>query len=321
VLARLLLGTSLMAAQISLAAAGGAEQQVSANGFPATLTVPIGVSDPPMVFFIAGSGPTDRNGNSPLGVEAGYLGKLAHALADGGLGSLRYDKRGVPGGVAVADESTVTFQTYLDDAKTVLDWLHESSSARPVFVLGHSEGGLVALYLAGVRPEVAGVILLATPGRPPAETLRDQIMQHMTDPLRRQALDILARLEAGAVVDDVPASLIALFRPSVQPFLRSLLALDPAARLGASPIPALVIGGGRDLQVGRADFDALSANALQGSSLWLPEMNHVLAAVDTDDRQANLATYASSDGALAPGLVAAISTFVREFAGTRNGAD
>jgi pimeloyl-ACP methyl ester carboxylesterase len=285
-----------------------AEQQVAAAGFPATLVEP---SDPDalVLMLISGSGPTDRDGNSRLGVSASYLSKLATKLGEHGIGSLRFDKRGVPGSQPVEREADVTMATFADDAKAVLDWLERRSDQRPVILVGHSEGGLVALAVAGRRPEIAGLVLVATPGLPPADTLRAQL-QTLEEPLRSQALAIEREIEDGREVETMPDSLLPLFRPSVQPFLRSLFAMRPAEELATLRMPVLVIGGGTDLQVGRADFDALAAAGPDVESRWFNSMNHVL--VDAPaDRSANLATYWDASLPLTDGLSDAIAEFAR----------
>lgn len=291
-------------------AAFAAERTVSANGLPATYLTPDGGEAASAVLIIAGSGPTDRDGNNAFGIRASYLAKLAHALGDAGIASLRYDKRGVPGSIAVADESAVTFATFVDDAERALDWLHDEAPDRPLAVIGHSEGGLVALELAAKRKEAGRVVLLATPGRRPGESLRDQLLR-LEEPLRTRALTILAELEAGDDVAEVPQALAALFRPSVQPYLRSLLGLDPAARLRALARPVLAVGGGRDIQVGRADFDALATEE-DVETVWIEAMNHVLTIVEGDDMAGNIAAYADPHAPLAPGLAEAVVRFLRE---------
>lgn len=296
-----------MVALISVPAAV-AERVVSAHGLPATYLDAPTAQTAPAVLIIAGSGPTDRDGNNAYGIHASYLAKLAVALADAGISSLRYDKRGVPGSIAVPDESTLTFANFVEDAALALDWLREETPDRPLAVVGHSEGGLVALELAAVRSDVQRIVLLATPGRRTGKTLRDQLAR-LDEPLRTSALAILARLESGEDVFDVPEALLALFRPSVQPFLRSLLVLDPAARLRALDRPVLAAGGGRDLQIGRADFDALASEA-GVEAVWIEAMNHVLASVPDADIRGNLATYADPNIALAPGLVDAVAGFL-----------
>ncbi|WP_040692841.1 alpha/beta hydrolase [Pseudaminobacter salicylatoxidans] len=283
-------------------------ENMSAAGFPATLTVPVGEGAAPTVLVIAGSGPTDRDGNSILGIKAGYLALLADDLAAGGVATLRYDKRGVAGSKSAEREDEFTIDSFVDDAADVFDWLAARPDIGPIMVLGHSEGGMIALELAKRRPSIAGLVLVATPGRRLADTLRDQLAA-TSGPLRATALEILARLEAGDDVADVPVPLLALFRPSIQPYLRSLFALATASALAELPLPVLVIGGGADLQVSRADFDALSTARENVESRWFARMNHVL--VDAGpDFAGNVATYAEPARALPNGLADVISGFV-----------
>lgn len=278
--------------------------ETKAAGFPSVLTKPAG--DGPVVLMIAGSGPTDRDGNSILGVKAGYMSLLAEDLARKGIASLRYDKRGVTGSQPVEREEDVSLSTFVDDAEAIYGWLTEQEIG-PIILLGHSEGGLVALQLAERRSEIASIVLLATPGRSLDETLRGQ-MKIYPEPLRGQALAIIDRIKAGEEVTDVPAPLQPIFRPSVQPYLRSLFALDPSKTLTAIGIPALNVGGGNDLQVPEDDFKAF-AGVEQVESHWFATMNHVL--VDTDaDLTKNAATYAAPATALADGLTDAIADFV-----------
>lgn len=296
----------------SALADGPSRENVSAAGFPATLTVPAGGADAPAVLVIAGSGPTDRDGDSIVGVKAGYLALLADDLAASGIASLRYDKRGVAGSKPVAREDGLTIGSFIDDAADVFDWLAARPDAGPIVVIGHSEGGVIALELARRRPSIAGLVLVATPGRPLAETLRDQLAGY-PELLRARSLEILAQLAAGKSVDDVPPPLLALFRPSVQPYLRSIFALAPARTLAELRLPVLVIGGGTDLQVPRADFDALSEARETVESRWFEHMNHIL--VDAEpDFAANIATYARPADALSAGLAGVISGFVRQTA-------
>lgn len=227
--------------------------EVDAGGFPASLYE---TGEGPIVILVAGSGPTDRNGNSTVGITASYLEKLAGALAAEGFSSLRYDKRGVAGSAPVKAESELTLDDFVADLNAVRTWARQRWPARPVVLVGHSEGGLIAMMASASTPP-AGLVLFAAPGRPPADILRMQL-SNLPEQLHGQAFDILSELEAGRYVSDVPAQLAALFRPSVQPFVISLLEARPAETLASVDTPVMIVGGGTDLQVGEADFKAWS---------------------------------------------------------------
>jgi hypothetical protein len=266
------------------------------------------------VLILPGSGPTDRDGNNPLGVRAAPYRLLAEALAAEGVATLRVDKRGIGASAgAPSEESDLRIDTYGDDARAWAARLRERSGARCVWLLGHSEGGLHALLAARDTQGVCGLILVSAPGRPVGVALREQLRAGLAgSPLLETALALTAEIEAGRQVPEasVPAPLMMLFRPSVQPFLISMLAVDPAALLRSFEGPVLVVHGSTDIQIALADAERLR-DARHGVELALIEgMNHVLKTAPAD-RQANAATYADPNLPLAPGIAARIAAFVR----------
>ena len=136
--------------------------------------------------------------------------------------------------------------------------------------------------------------------------------------LRTEALEIIAALERGEEVKTVRADLEPLFRPSVQPFMRSWIKTDPAQLLRGIDVPALVIGGGRDIQVSRADFDALAAARADVKSSWYPTMGHTLKLVG-EDLQSQGRAYLDPTLALADGLVDGVAQFIHQASGGAKG--
>ncbi|MDO9077732.1 MAG: alpha/beta hydrolase [Brevundimonas sp.] len=277
----------------------------------ATLLTPEGPTRA-AALIIAGSGPTDRDGNSPLGVSSSSYRLLAEGLAEQGIASLRADKRGIGAsaypGMAEAD---LLFTDYSNDAGA---WAAETArlTGQPcAWLIGHSEGALVALAaVANGDDAVCGLVLLAGAGRPIGAVLREQLA-NAPEPLRSQAVAILAELEAGRPVTDVPPQLAALFRPSVQPYMISWLPLDPAALVAAYPGPVMIGQGTADIQVGLTDAEALAA-ARPGARLAIWEgVSHLLKLAPAD-RAANIATYSDPTLPLAPGVVEDVAGFILE---------
>jgi pimeloyl-ACP methyl ester carboxylesterase len=290
-----------------------AGDDVTVAGLSGTLLKPPGVTHPPVVLLIGGSGPTDRNGNQG-GAGPGELRQLAEALAQRGIASLRYDKRGI-GRSAVAGlrEQDLVLDTFVEDAAGWLKWLQQRPDLGAPIVAGHSEGGLIAILLAK-RVPVSGVVLIATPGRPLGDVLRDQLQRNgIPAPLLGDALATLAALERGETVRDVKPELAALFRPSVQPFMRSMLAVDPARELAGLKLPAMVVSGGHDLQVGAADAALLAKARQDAVRLDIAAMNHVLK-IAPADRAGQQDAYTNPTLPLAPGLGDAVADFVRRSA-------
>ena len=269
-----------------------------------------------VVLIVPGSGPTDRDGDSPLGIRASTYRLIAEGLAARGIRSVRVDKRGLFGSArAVPDPNVVTMQDYASDIRTWAATIRQETGAPCVWVLGHSEGGLAALLAAQQPSDLCGLLLVSTAGRPLGAVLGEQIEAYPANaPIRERADAILAELEAGRRVtsEDIPPPLRPLFRPEVQGFLSSVLALDPAKLAVAYSGPVLILQGLRDIQVGRADAERLHGARPDAEMVLLPDANHVLKAVATDERAANITTYADPDRPLADGVIEALASFVRQ---------
>jgi uncharacterized protein len=268
----------------------------------------------PIVIIIPGSGPTDRDGNNPMGVAAASYRLLSEALATQGISSLRADKRGMfASKMAIADANKVRIADYAADANNWIAMIRKQSGRKCVWLIGHSEGGLVALATVQNRPDICGVIALATPGRKLAEVMREQLEQNPANaPILPDALYAITELENGRQIDvsKMHPALQGLFNPAVQPFLIDLFSYDPARLAAAIKQPMLVISGGRDLQVAQSDADVLVKANPNATLVTIVDMNHVLKSVSTDGKAANMSTYADPSIPVNPGLVRAITDFV-----------
>lgn len=280
----------------------------------ATLLMPEGGGKVPAVLIVAGSGPTDRDGNVRLPggnmLRNDSLKQLADALAARGVASLRFDKRGVGGSAApTADESALRFGTFVGDAAAWADQLAAEPRVGQVFLLGHSEGALIATLAARDRSP-AGLILIAGAGEPAGRLIRRQLDQSpLPAELRADAERVLRELEAGRTVSDPPPMLAALFRQSVQPYLISWLPIDPAAELRNVRAPVLIVQGLADLQIGEAEARRLAAARPDARLSLIEGMNHVLKPVSAD-RAANMASYGDPALAISPAVVEAVGAFV-----------
>ena len=269
----------------------------------------------PVVLIVPGSGPTDRDGNSPMGVTAGYLRQLAEELATKGISSARVDKRGMFGSrAAVSDPNSATIAGYAEDVVAWTRILKNRAGAKCIWVAGHSEGALVALAAGQRDADLCGLILIAGPGRKLGTVMREQFRANPANaPFLESLLGMIDALEAGRTVaaDALPPAIAPFFPQGVQTYLIDVLKQDPAALAAAYQGPMLIVQGGRDIQVAQADADALRAAAPKAVYVQLPRMNHVLKEVESDARAANLATYADASRPLAPGRVDAVAGFMK----------
>jgi len=269
----------------------------------------------PVVLTIPGSGPTDRAGNNPLGVTAAPYRLLAEALATKGVSTVRIDKRGLFGSkAAVADPNKVTIADYATDTHSWVAAIRKRTGANCVWVLGHSEGSLIALAAAQDPQGICGVVSVSGAGRKLSDVIREQLRSNPANaPLLDSALPALDSLEKGQHVDvtSMNPALLKLFAPQVQDFLIDDFRHDPAKLAGALKVPLLIVQGERDFQVSTADAKALAAAQPKAKLVLVPAMNHVLKDVASDDRAANMATYADPSLPVDSGLVDTIADFVK----------
>jgi pimeloyl-ACP methyl ester carboxylesterase len=267
-----------------------------------------------VVLIVPGSGPTDRDGNNPLGVAASPYRLIAEGLAERGISSVRVDKRGMFGSAgAIADPNAVTLADYAADVHAWIATIRERTGTACVFVLGHSEGAVVALEAAGEPDGICGLLLVSGPGRRLSDVMRAQFESNPANaPILPQVLGAIATLEAGGTVDasTLHPALAGLFAPAVQPFLRDLFSRDPATMIAGLDLPVLILQGETDIQTSAEDARRLSAANPKAQLRLLPGVNHLLKAAPADDLAAHLATYADRDLPLAPGVVDALAAFV-----------
>lgn len=303
--------TFTLAAALSLF--GQSETAVALPAQPApilgTMLTPEGETRAAAV-IIAGSGPTDRDGNSlQLGVNAGTYRLLAEGLAAQGITTVRYDKRGVGASVAASlPESELRFTMLVDDARA---WATETArlTGKPcIWLIGHSEGSLIALAAAQGNETVCGVVSLSGAGRSAPALLREQLQAGLPEPLLGQALHAIDELAAGRMTDSVPG-LESLFRTSVQPYIISWFALDPQRLASLYAGPLLIGQGSTDLQTTVADAEALKAAQPDATLVIWEGVNHLLKTAPVD-RAANAATYADPTLPLAPGIVDDVAEFI-----------
>lgn len=284
--------------------------QIGVSTLHGTLELPTGKGPFPVVLIIAGSGPVDRDGNAAqLGLNTDCYKLLAKALAQDGIASLRYDKRGAGEDMLLAlPESQLRFGAYIEDAVEWGKQLREDKRFSTLTIIGHSEGSLIGIIAARKIP-ADGYVSIAGAGEPVQDVLRTQLKPKLPPDLYQQAESIIDSLEQGKTVAQVPVFLNELFRPSVQPYLISWFKYNPAKEISELKVPALIIQGERDLQVSVSDAENLKKADPSAKLVLIPSMNHVLKDVDSG-QGANLATYGNPKLPLDQTLITSIKTFI-----------
>ena len=277
-----------------------------------TLLLPEGAGPHPAALLIAGSGPTDRDGNTMgLPGKNNSLRYLAEALAGCGVATVRYDKRGIGESQAAApSEADLRFETYVDDAAAWIRQLQADPRFASVAVVGHSEGSLIGM-LAAEQAGAARLVSLAGLARPAPEVLRDQLRPRLPVELWQASERILETLEAGqtTAAEDVPPALLMLYRPSVQPYLISWFRHHPTAIVARLTLPILLVQGTTDIQVDVEEAEALHRAQPEARLALIEGMNHVLKAVPGDLAQQQ-SSYFDPALPLAPGLADEVCEFL-----------
>lgn len=231
-----------------------------------TLALPDGEGPSPGAVFVVGSGEVDRNENHKK-MQVNVFNELARRLAERGFASLRYDKRGV--GASEGEFLKAGFHDNVADAASALAFMRErvEVDADRAFVVGHSEGALIASRLAGDGIVTAGVVLIAGTARSGEEVLRWQateVVRHMTgfqgwlirtlpiDPLKMQA-KLLAKV-ASSTEDTIRVQLVVKLNAK---WMREFVTYDPSTDLAKAGCPVLAITGENDIQADPADVAAM----------------------------------------------------------------
>jgi pimeloyl-ACP methyl ester carboxylesterase len=285
--------------------ASAEESRIRVGALDAVLTVPRDVERPPVALLIAGSGSTDHDGNGPQ-IKPATLKKLSNQLVALKIATLRYDKRGAGGWKPeFGRPEDFRFKDYVDDATALVNYLRGSAKFSRVVLVGHSEGGLVAILTARRIP-VERLVLLATAARKQGDLLKAQLEKQLAPDVLQPIVKAIDTIMSGQIVDPLPPGLA--IPPSMQPGIASAFTEDPIDPLKMIDQPTLIIAGGRDRQVARLDFVALSTASPLAKTLWVPQMNHVLNDVtnDADD----LAAYNQSDRPLDAALVDTVAAFI-----------
>lgn len=281
---------------------------VAGGQLEGTLLIPRASGAMPVVLLIAGSGPTDRDGNQP-NATPNPLRQLAESLATRKIATLRYDKRGVGGSKsAAASEAQLTFEMFAEDAAGWVRLLEKDRRFSSVVVAGHSEGALLGLLALRSAP-AAGYISLEGPARSADSVLHDQLAKQLPPALMTESDTVLARLRRGTVTDSVSPALAALYRPSVQPYLISWFRYSGRQEIARLTVPCLIVQGTHDLQVAPADADLLHAANSHCRVAMIDGMNHVLKQTPAD-LAGQMPSYQTATVPLANGLVDAIASFV-----------
>lgn len=278
-----------------------------------TLTIPKTKEKLPVFLLIAGSGPTDRNGNQK-GFNSNMFKHLAESLQGKKIATFRYDKRGVGKSSQVrglAKENSLVFDDYIKDVKACINYLDSTQRFSNIIVCGHSEGSLIGMIASLKNPKVSAYVSLAGPGRPIGDVLKEQLTT-LPDSLYKISTNIIDSLQSGLWVKNVPPQLMSLFRPSIQPYMISWMKYDPRKIVATLKKPTLVIQGDNDIQVKVEDAQNLKKAKPESTLLIVNDVNHVLKDCDIKDRFKHIMSYNSPKEPINKKIIKALVRFTKK---------
>ncbi|WP_395045318.1 alpha/beta hydrolase [Flavobacterium sp.] len=260
-----------------------------------------------LVILIAGSGPTNRNGNQ-VGMSNNSLKYLAEGLAKNGIAVFSYDKRIIALTIAnKVDEKSLRFDDMITDATSVFNYFKSQKKYKKIIIAGHSEGSLVGMIAANKNADA--FVSLAGAGRPIDEVLNEQFEKNYPK-LSKEVKEYLLILKSGNTFElkSKDATIASVFRESVQPYLISCIKYNSQAEIKKLSIPVFLINGTKDLQVPQSDAQLLKVAYPKAQINIIENMNHIFKEIINDDD--NLKSYSNPKTPIMPELIDSITKFV-----------
>lgn len=283
-------------------------KEITINEFvDGTLLIPNDVDKPNLAIIIAGSGPTDRNGNQNL-LKNNSLKKLAQSLSNHELATFRYDKRIVKQIRKGNVDMNIRFDDFITDAISILTYFKSSDAFNKVYIIGHSQGSLVGIVTA--KQGADGFISLAGAGKSIDEVIIEQVTS-MAPTLTEETKRVFSIMKDGKTTTDFPQALTSIFNLEVQPFMMSWMAYNPQEEIGSLEMPILIINGTKDLQVSEEESNLLHAANSKSTLSIIENMNHILVPIAGDTLE-NSKSYNESQRKISIELVELIISFINE---------
>lgn len=271
-----------------------------------TLLTPTGSKKTDLVIIVAGSGPTNRNGNQNF-LKNNSLKKLAESLSHKGIATFRYDKRIVKQIRQNNIDKNIMFDDFISDASQVIDYFKAKNTYNKLYIIGHSQGSLVGMLAA--KGKADGFISLAGAGQNIGNVLVEQVTK-MAPKLGEETQRIVDILKAGKPTTDYPVALASLFGPQIQKFMINWMQYNPTEILKTLQMPILLINGTKDLQVSVNEAKLLKAANEKSQLTIIENMNHVLFEIGGNDLE-NSKSYNESFRPISSQLISRIIAFIK----------
>lgn len=261
-----------------------------------------------LVIFIQGSGPTNRDGNSPQGMgnKSDFAKKIAHQLAKKGIASFRFDKRTFK--MQELNLKTISFDDFITDVKNILSYFKKEGNFSKYIIAGHSQGSLIGMLAA--KDNADAFISLAGAG----ESIDNILVEQFSKPIPsvkgalRKSFD---ELKQHGRTENYPTLFASFFTPGSQDFLASWIKYNPSEEIAQLELPVLIINGTRDLQVQETQAKILHKAAPNSELVLLKDMNHIFREIIEAEKDQNVASYNKPQKPLHPEIILVLTDFIK----------
>lgn len=270
------------------------------------LYLPNLVKKPKLVILLAGSGPTNRNGNQ-IGVQNNSLKFLAESLAENGNAVFTFDKRFITQIIkGKLVEGELRFTDLINDVNEIVLHFKKQKKYSKIIIVGHSEGSLVGMIAA--KKNIDGFVSIAGAARPIDLIIEDQFEKQYPN-LKTELHTNFEKLKKGETIETENYILKSIFRKSVLPYMLSWINFNPENEIKKLKIPALIINGTNDLQVPVTEAELLKKAKPKAQIEIIENMNHVLKEVKTEEE--NKASYNKMEIPISKKLTEKVNLFIK----------
>lgn len=260
-----------------------------------------------LAIIIAGSGPTDRDGNQNF-LKTNNLKKLAVSLTNNGIATFRYDKRIVKQIRKGNVDPNIRFDDFVTDAVSVVNYFKKQNTYKKIYIIGHSQGSLIGMLAS--KENVDGFISLSGAGQTIDNVILEQIQK--TAPMfTEDTKRVFSVLKEGKTTTDYPIALSSIFDIGIQPFIANWMSYNPQEELSKLTIPILILNGTKDLQVSINEAQLLKEASKSAEIKLIDKMNHVLHIIEGDEQE-NAKSYNNHSGIVSEELINTIVKFIKK---------
>lgn len=285
------------------------EEKVDINTLiEGTLLVPENQETLTLAIIIQGSGPTDRDGNQP-NAKNNSLKYLAEGLSNKGIATFRYDKRLVKlARQGKLKEEEISFDHFIDDAEEIITFFQNQNRFKNITIIGHSQGSLVGM-VAAYRNQADAFVSIAGAGQEIDDVIVEQL-QRQAPALVDDARQSFDDLRVNGIAMNYGEGLASIFRPGIQPFMRTWMQYNPQTEIAKLEIPVLILNGTEDVQVDEEEAKLLHRAKPNAEMYLIENMNHVLKEITAGDTMDNYKSYNEPKRPVAEELIEKITAFI-----------